>query len=439
MHRLLIARELGDDGYALDDFLGERWTQLAVDEAREITVPFCDGLHFLDIDRPAGSMILCGGQDIIANRVGETTGSVGIFRCPKDREKVKKEPLIFSVDKSRGGESLVCGKWFPNDPSLFVTGSMSDGEVLVWDTENFVVAARFSLGRDSVRALDMSFAPGAKSELVAVGVLSSKDVNLLDLDSGAAIHHLQGNCNAIFDIRWSPTNPHMLASTDSSGKTCLFDVRRSGRNALLLEFDEARRMPLPDVPASALSQQPRRTNATPRRRKRQRAKASIDDNPRLLGLGCAWYSYESHSRRNGIGRRNRYTQDLVPERGVSVQVRFTPDGTRLVTADHAGWLRLWDVVTGRLISSYSDDGRLHRSEASPWLVSFLISNDGSHILTNVSGDLYTLDIEDGGLVQRGGGTFEDMESMVVHPLNEEVYSGFRNRISCWSYPHQRNL
>lgn len=431
MQRILLARECGEDACGLEDVYLDEWTNLQMDEPREHVAMFADELNFMDIDAVHGSLLLCGGSTW-AGRGSEVLGSVGVFQVEPPGKKPVKEAVVFSTDQKIVGGALCCGSWLPEDPGLFVTGN-TNSEISVWDTSCFNVALRIQLDlgeveTGNVTALHMSSVPGAKSELVATARTTSRDINLLDLGSGACTHRLEGHAGYVTDVKWSPTNPYMLASCGTDGGVRLFDVRRSGKLACLVEFDDYKAFPDQawnvQTRESSSNQMPRKR---PKPAQRNSARKRTDSVPlrriTVLGLGCAW---ESPSAAQDRWRKRRL--ETVKHIGLlggssTSRIRFSPNGTTLISSGIDLLLRLWDVHTGTFLKA-------HRQKQSKLL--FAIARDNYHFFTNDLGALRICDIEDGVQIWQRHGHVRTMSEMVVHPLRQEIYTASGSQIICWS-------
>lgn len=448
MLRALLARQHGDNPPELDDLLRQRWTSLVADSSRELTASFAESLSSIDISTPDGALLLCSGTGIDP-RTASTCGATAVFRLSEQSDPNLKEPLVFAVNEKTARKPVTCARWMRGDAGLFVSGD-ADGNISVWDTSCFAVALRTELGKDEeICALDMSGVPGGRSELVVVARRGCYDVTLFDLGTGACTHRLEGHSGDVMDVAWSPTNPFMLASCARDGAMRLFDVRRSGRSACLVECVEyhSRHIPVGIYEHEALDfvSESRDTTTSPPTKLRKTlstkrsATGSSSTVPKSndvltmrtsppLGLGCIW---ESNSM-SQLRRRKRHTQLNSGYRSAQLQpclrVRFTPDGLMAVCGSSGPKFRCWDVPTGRLIAR-------RMSSAERWRRSvpiFEMARDGFHMLSDEQGCLRAHSLEDGTALWRRAGHFQPMSDMGVHPIMEEVYTCSENQVLCWS-------
>lgn len=448
MIRALLARQLGDDPPELEDLLRHRWNSIDVNPSRELTPSFAESLNSIDISTPDGALLLCGGAAIDA-RTASTCGAAAVFQLSTQRNAHPKEPVVLAADEKIARTPITRAKWMPGDAGLFVSGD-AGGCVLVWDTSRFAVALKTELGEgEEIHALNMSAAPGARSELVAVGRAGCYDVTLFDLGTGACTHRLEGHSDDVRDVVWSPTNPFMLASCGRDGAMRLFDVRRSGRNACLVECVEYQSRHIPvgayEKEAMDFDSGVRETKTAPPTKRRRasstKRSASTGDGiapqqngfvtmrtSSLLGLGCIWELGSASQLR----RRKSHAQVHGGYRPAQLQyplrVRFTPDGLMVICGSLGSNFKYWDVPTGRLIGRRLFSAERRRTEKPV----FEIARDGFHMFSDDRGCLRAHSLEDGMVFWRRPGHLQPMSDMAVHPIEEEVYTYSEGQLFCWS-------
>ncbi|PYH90149.1 WD repeat protein [Aspergillus ellipticus CBS 707.79] len=135
--------------------------------------------------------------------------------------------------------------------------------------------------------------------LIAVGT-SERPVRLLDLRSGLSTHGLPGHDASVLSIAWAPHQPHILASASVDNRVIIFDIRRGGHNSAIAALD-------------------------------------MDDAVGLVHPTSAPRSYES---------RPAFSPHARAHNGAVTGVRWTSDGTHLVTAGQDARIRVWDAGTG---------------------------------------------------------------------------------------------
>ena len=92
------------------------------------------------------------------------------------------------------------------------------------------------------------------------------------------------------------------------------------------------------------------------------------------GLFVAWgtgYSYASGIARSDLKVWDVHSLEeiggkpLFKNNSCLTNVAFTPDGTLLVAADHAGWIRLWDTTNWQRVSEFNIGGHIWVIAPSP--------------------------------------------------------------------------
>lgn len=200
--------------------------------------------------------------------------------------------------------------------------------------------------------------------LIAVGT-SEKPVRLLDLRSGLATQGLPGHTSSVLSVSWAPHRPHLLASASADNRVIIFDIRRGGHNSAIatLDMDD----PVGFIPPShGPTQQSRRP-------------------------------FSLHSRAHN---------------GAVTGVRWTSNGTHLVTAGQDARIRVWDAATGantlahfgpRVRNSVSS----HLAERVPLLVpkgvvtpsheTLLWPNFNEH---DDRGEIFVFELREGAFIKR---------------------------------------
>lgn len=197
--------------------------------------------------------------------------------------------------------------------------------------------------------------------LIAVGT-SEKPVRLLDLRSGLATHGLPGHTSSVLSVSWAPHRPHLLASASADNRVIIFDVRRGGHNSAIATLD-------------------------------------MDD---PVGIG----SSTSQQTRQPFSRNAR------AHNGAVTGVRWTSNGTHLVTAGQDARIRVWDASSGantlahfgpRVRNSVSS----HLAERVPLLVPQGIMSPGHETLLwpnfneqDDRGEIFMFELREGSFIKR---------------------------------------
>jgi WD40 repeat protein len=451
MLRELRALENGEPSTAVFQLRCERWSSLELNHGRSI-LPDSDGLAdvlcSLDVDSFSGQLLLTAGSSRSSRLAGAFFGCVGVHTItdeavgPTSRTpRAPSRPLAWASGPEADG-TMVTAQWLPGDTSMFVTAT-SSGILTAWDAEAFVPCARFAMPTSkafdiaSVAALHMSSAPDGKIELVAVASIQSTDLKLLDLNSGSFTHSLSGHVAGLTDVRWSPTNGHLLATTSNDGTVRMFDVRRAGSAASLCLFDQYKSLQgtaqtlrqhelQQEMQQGQLESQQLGPSLAKKPRKKQ-SKQSHKQHPPMLGLGMSWEAADdtsSVSRRKRIARQQliggRAGSSIRSHQGPVSRVRFTGDGASIVSGGADTRLRVWDTLSGHcLTSSFAG---ITRSATRL----FELSSDATVVLSNIGNGLATHDLSSGKLVMAPRGAhFGTMTAIAVHPFREEAFTASR--------------
>ncbi|KAL6229005.1 hypothetical protein BDW75DRAFT_116260 [Aspergillus navahoensis] len=201
--------------------------------------------------------------------------------------------------------------------------------------------------------------------LVAVGT-SEKPVRLLDLRSGLSTHGLPGHSSAVLSVSWAPHQPYILASASTDNRVILFDIRRAGHNSAIatLDMDDAVGL----VP-------PRST-------------------PSLYRSRAA---FSPHARAHN---------------GPVTGVRWTSDGSYLVTAGQDARIRVWQAATGANTLVHfgprvQNTSTLHLAERAPLIVPQGQMGAGHETLlwanfndSDDRGEIFILGLREGTFIKR---------------------------------------
>jgi DNA excision repair protein ERCC-8 len=138
-------------------------------------------------------------------------------------------------------------------------------------------------------AIPLSHVSSNLEVILTLGGAEHPSIRLLDLRTGGITHTLIGHeLGFVIPVRWSPTNPYLLASGGSDGTVRLWDVRR-GKACL----------------------------------------ASLDQ-----------HNTASREKGGWLNRMNRAHD------GVVNGLEFTADGLHLVSIGHDDKMRVWDLESG---------------------------------------------------------------------------------------------
>lgn len=381
-----------------------------------------------EIDSLSGEFLLAGGQDA-ATATQRATGCLGLVCVRNDeRENARsptQPPLAWSGQRPA---PIVKTAWLPGEQGLFVTGDQS-GYISAWDAEEFsaVLVKQVPVIDEDVKvtSLHMSPAVGRRDELVAVSS-DTKYVNLLDLGSGAFAQVISGNTSNIADVRWSPSNPYLLASAGLDGSVRLFDIRRGGAAACLYSLDMNRTLLSSSIDRLRTPSNREMGTTTEGPAKRQRLS--------LLGMGTAWEDAGDVSSASMLKRKRRRKQAVGRERAAVahggaavVRVRFTPDGRHIVTGGKDRRIRVWDATTARCVLSSFE------SLIESGVESFEVAGDSSLLYALQGEGFVVYDIANGSVVSSLSSHTDTVSSFAVHPIDEKIAAvGDMGDYQCWT-------
>ncbi|KAL5342113.1 WD40-repeat-containing domain protein [Aspergillus crustosus] len=201
--------------------------------------------------------------------------------------------------------------------------------------------------------------------LVAVGT-SEKAVRLLDLRSGLSTHGLPGHSSAVLSVSWAPHQPHILASASTDNRVILFDIRRAGHNSAIATLD-------------------------------------MDDAVGLIAPSSAPPSYRS---------RAAFSPHARAHNGAVTGVRWTSDGTHLVTAGQDARIRVWQAATGANTLVHfgprvQNTSSSHLAERAPLLIpqGYMGAGHETLLWANFSdsddrGEIFMLELREGTFIKR---------------------------------------
>ncbi|EEQ29290.1 WD repeat protein [Microsporum canis CBS 113480] len=203
--------------------------------------------------------------------------------------------------------------------------------------------------------------------LIAVGT-SESAVRLLDLRSGLSTHALPAHTGAVVSVEWAPHNPHLIASASKDNRVIIFDVRRGGRHAAIASLD-------------------------------------MDDSSGVLPPGDPGI----------LQSRKPYSSSSRAHNGTVTGVRWTSNGSHILSTGQDSRIRVWDASTGantlvhfgpRIRNSAS----LHLAERAPLILpennSAMILSPGHEALLwpnyndqDDRGEIFMFEIRDGTLIK----------------------------------------
>ena len=203
----------------------------------------------------------------------------------------------------------------------------------------------------------------ASTLLIATGT-SDRSVRLLDLRSGLSTHSLPGHSSSVLSVSWAPHKPHILASASADNRVILFDVRKGGRNSAIATLD-------------------------------------MDD---AVGIGIG-------SGSGSTPVREPFSLQARAHNGAVTGVRWTSNGSHLVTVGQDARIRVWDASTGANTLAHfgprvRNNVSSHLAERVPLLLPHGVMAAGHETLLwpnfndrNDRGEIFMFELREGNFVK----------------------------------------
>lgn len=301
-------------------------------------------------------------------------------------KKSRLEALFRVRQRESHAFSISCISWYPHDTGMFATGSF-DRFIRLWDTNRLETVHQFKFP-DKVYALSMSPVRGGCHSVLIAGASRHQNVRLCDMATGAFVQALPGHKGPVMDVKFSPTNEHLMATASADHTVRIWDVRKAG---WIYCLDQSH----------------------------------TQYNPK-----------QSHTEMKRFSTRKYHPKTEVPtaHNGIVNALCFTPDGRYLITAGKDNCLRRWDLQTGEnTLVTYP--GIVNASHTG---YRFAVSSDGSTIYHPNNSTIGCYDTKSGKLVGQLRGHYGMVASCVFHAREQELLSaGSDWQIFIWS-PERRN-
>jgi WD40 repeat protein len=152
-----------------------------------------------------------------------------------------------SAPSSSYGSIISSLQWYPEDSGAFIASTMS-GHVSIFDTNLFSIVMDFKFPDNIVYCSKLrsskshsrhnnTGSSSSSSPLIAVG-LHDCTIRLCDPRTQDMIHCFKGgHYKQVTCIEWNPICDHQILSSDMNGVMKIWDIRRSGIQALVCSFD----------------------------------------------------------------------------------------------------------------------------------------------------------------------------------------------------------
>lgn len=217
-----------------------------------------------------------------------------------------------------------------------------------------------------------SFSSVPGSTLLVAVATSEQSVRLVDLRSGLATHGLPGHNGAVLSVAWAPHKPYLLASGSVDNRVIIFDVRKGGHNSAIATLDM-------DDPVGLV---------TP------------GSGP---GSGSASANYRARSAFSPTARAHN---------GPVTGVRWTSNGSHIVTTGQDSRIRVWDAATGANTLVHfgprvRNSSTSHLAERAPLLVpkGFMTTGHETLLWPNFNeqddrGEIFMFELREGTFIKR---------------------------------------
>ncbi|KAF7713263.1 WD40-repeat-containing protein [Penicillium ucsense] len=213
-----------------------------------------------------------------------------------------------------------------------------------------------------------SFSSQPGSTLLVAVATSEHAVRLVDLRSGLATQGLPGHNAAVLSVAWAPHRPHLLASGSVDNRVIIFDVRRGGHNSAIATLD-------------------------------------MDDPVGLVvpGSGSVPESFKS---------RAAFSRNARAHNGPVTGVRWTSNGSHIVTTGQDSRIRVWDSGTGANTLAHfgprvRNSSTSHLAERAPLLVPKSFTGPGQETLLwpnfneqDDRGEIFMFELREGTYIKR---------------------------------------
>lgn len=211
-----------------------------------------------------------------------------------------------------------------------------------------------------------AFSSEPGSTLLVAVATSENPVRLVDIRSGLATHGLPGHSGSVLSVSWAPHRPYLLASGSVDNRVIMFDVRRGGHNSAIATLD-------------------------------------MDDPVGLVHPGSTSAAYET---------RPAFSRHARAHNGAVTGVRWTSNGSHIVSTGQDARIRVWDATTGANTLAHfgprvRNSASSHLAERAPLLVpkGSMLPGHETLLWTNFNeqedrGEIFMFEMREGTFVKR---------------------------------------
>lgn len=312
--------------------------------------------------------------------------------------------------------AIVSARWYPIDSGAFASAS-TDGNILVWDTNEMVPVARLepfkfdahSLPENTVARPSCMEVSSKAGHLVAVGSRLQGSLRLCDIRTGTCSHSLTGHRAGISCVQWSPLSEYCLVSGGFDSCIRLWDIRKSGSGGCLTVLDSDLQ---PDLSHS---------------------RGYLPD-----------YAHLCTRKRKKVLGPNDYRRvekkSVISAEGFISGLQFTPDGHALVSSSSAGHLQLWDLTSSnsylipRRFQSPGGGRPVQRITSASRQKTLVVTHD--HVWTSNGSRLFEYSLSLGGAPRQTlSGHLLPIEAVAKMPDTGDLLTSARDGlILAWGCP-----
>ena len=319
-----------------------------------------NGISCMDLDPVENKFLITVGQ----NR------KIKIYNTHNEGKKGGNGSRIFESVASYGHRSkhekhlhrstVSSVQWYPHDTGMFFTASY-DKTICSWDTNRMKPAEKMKVKKQVYCMHMRSTLPN--SPLIAAA--TSSNVNLVDLCSANFTHQLTGHKEKVISVRWSPTNEHLLASGSMDGQVLFWDVRRAGFPMKTLNKD-------------------------------------------------TWIKSKSQGRKRPHGGGFAHS-------GTTNCIRFTADGSNLLTYGTDNTVRLWSTDSAEVLPvNYGYNSNTFQSQTLGMDV-HNGSQDDSLLFVPGSAQVSVYNLHNGTKIKSLRGSIGQTKCCVYNPTTQDLY------------------
>ncbi|KAL5487287.1 hypothetical protein EMCRGX_G019870 [Ephydatia muelleri] len=322
--------------------------------------------------RPVTALdVECQAGRYLLSGSGDNDGAIGIYDLLRPVGAATFTCPVIASSHNHGHTHGISTVQWYPHDTGMFTSSSLDRSLSVWDTNQLCVVERFKF---TEAVYTHSMASSGTHCLTAAGGGECK-ITLCDINSGSQTHILRGHRKPVMALKWCPSRDHILTSGSQDNKILFWDIRKG--SGPLFDLDQ----------------------------------------------------------HNGGGMAQS-TSALSAHNGHVVGLCFTSDGLFLLSVATDNHLRLWDTCT--LKNSLINYGRVPISlvqQTCQLSITSSLCSLTPTLAVPTGNDVSLFELFTGKKVAILKGHYGKVTSCILHPFEQELYSGGSDRnILCWTPP-----